>query len=98
GSAPPARPYAEIRRSFPKSGQVMKGSIHLEFRRCGKPVCRCTTGHLHGPYFVRRWREGGRQRKAYVPRDDLAITLLAVEERRRNHVSRAQIRRLMSTL
>ncbi|MDP9363436.1 MAG: hypothetical protein M3Q10_04260, partial [Chloroflexota bacterium] len=24
--------------------------------RCGKRNCRCNDGHLHGPYWVLRWR------------------------------------------
>jgi len=43
------------------------GSLQAEWRRCGKPRCRCTGGTLHGPYWYLRWREGGRQRRQYVP-------------------------------
>jgi hypothetical protein len=34
--------------------------------RCGKPQCRCTAGHLHGPYHALHWREGSVQRRRYV--------------------------------
>jgi hypothetical protein len=27
------------------------GSLQREWRRCGKPTCRCTSGMLHGPYY-----------------------------------------------
>jgi hypothetical protein len=57
----------------------LPGSVHLEWKRCGKANCRCRLGRMHGPYYVRRWREGGRQRKAYVPAIELAVTLLAIE-------------------
>jgi hypothetical protein len=66
---------------FPKI-MPLRGSVHIEFRRCGRPNCHCRAGRLHGPYFVRRWREGGRQRKAYVPRAQVATALLAIESRR----------------
>jgi hypothetical protein len=65
---------------LPKS--TLAGSLHLEWKRCGKPACRCTRGQLHGPYIYRRWREGARQRKAYVPADDVLSTLLAIAARR----------------
>lgn len=46
----------------------LRGSLHAEWKTCGKANCRCGHAQLHGPYFYRRWREGRRQRKAYVPR------------------------------
>lgn len=68
-------------KPFPKI-DPLPGSIHMEFRRCGKPNCRCAGGRLHGPYYVRRWQVGGRQRKAYVPRDRVVAALLAVAARK----------------
>ncbi len=58
------------------------GSLHIEYRRCGKPNCRCAAGQPHGPYVVRRWREGGRQRKALVKPEDVPAVLAAIAERR----------------
>jgi hypothetical protein len=58
------------------------GSLHLEFRRCGRPNCRGRRGLLHGPYLVRRWREKGRQRINYKHQErkmrKLAIALARV--------------------
>jgi hypothetical protein len=65
---------------FPKMPGV--GSLHLEWRECGKPTCRCARGHLHGPYPVLRWREDGRQRKALVRPQDVLAVLAAIVERR----------------
>ncbi len=48
------------------------GSLHLEWKRCGQQPCRCASGLLHGPYVYRRWREGGKQRKAYLPMSNLS--------------------------
>ncbi len=63
---------------FPK--QSLPGSVHQEFKRCGRSWCHCAQGKpLHGPYYFRRWRENGKQRKSYVSADDLEKTLLAVE-------------------
>jgi hypothetical protein len=64
-------PFAEgylplTKLSLPK---MLPGSVHIEYKRCGKATCRCANGseHLHGPYFYRHVWENGRQRKEYVP-------------------------------
>ncbi len=57
----------------------LPGTLHIEFKRCGKQNCRCRNGHPHGPYAVRRWREDGRQRKAHVPMNMLIEVQLAIE-------------------
>jgi hypothetical protein len=75
--------------------EPLRGSVHLEWRKCGRSNCRCLSGHLHGPYFVRRWREGGRQQKAYVSGKGLAKTLLAIEARRASLPPASQIERLV---
>ncbi len=55
--------------------------------RCGKPTCRCTTGHLHGPYWVLRWREGATNRRRYVRAADLDAVRATVERRRRERAT-----------
>jgi len=67
--------------SFPK--QSLPGSVHMEWKCCGRSWCHCSRGHLHGPYFYRRWREGGRQRKQYVKLGNLWETLQAIEMQKR---------------
>jgi len=66
--------------SLPKT-DFLKGSLHVETKRCGKPNCRCARGYLHGPFFYRRWRQGGRQKKAYVRQENVAETLSAIARR-----------------
>lgn len=46
--------------------QILPGTVHAQFRRCGKSNCRCRTlGELHGAYyhFV---RIGGKLHKRYL--------------------------------
>jgi hypothetical protein len=69
---------------FPKIAPL-PGSLHLEWRRCGKANCWCTRGHLHGPYWVRRWWENGHQRKAYVPRKRVADVVVGIARWRQLH-------------
>ena len=46
--------------------EPLPGAIVSQFIRCGKPTCRCRSGHRHGPYFYRVWREGPKVYKEYV--------------------------------
>ena len=57
--------------------KMMKGSVHAQWVKCGKPGCKCARGELHGPYFYLFWRENGRLRKKYVRRSDLLQALSA---------------------
>ena len=62
----------------------LPGVVLAEKKRCGKANCRCRSGEdddLHGPYFYRYWRQGGRLRKAYVPRDRVEATRAACRQR-----------------
>lgn len=65
-----------LRDLFPKTR--LAGSVHMEFKRCGKVKCKCAKGNLHGPYFTRRWRENGRLRRQYVPMAQLRAVLAAI--------------------
>ena len=58
------------------------GSLQAEWRRCGKSTCRCARGTLHGPYWYLRWREGVRQRRRYVPREQVNAIREAIDQRR----------------
>jgi hypothetical protein len=51
--------------------KTLPGVVCAQRVRCGRPNCRCAAGQLHGPYFYRFWREGGRLRKEYVRPADL---------------------------
>ena len=55
------------------------GSIHLEFKKCGRANCCCQHGLLHGPYLYRHWREDGRQKKEFVPMRRLIEVLFEME-------------------
>jgi hypothetical protein len=70
---------------------TLSGSIHVEWRTCGRANCRCARGHRHGPYYVRRWRESDRQRKAYIRADTLPSVVLAIEASHASSVTRSMI-------
>jgi hypothetical protein len=71
------------------------GSVHLEFKRCGRPNCRCRRGLLHGPYGYRHRREGGRQRKEYVPMKRLSDVMLEIERQRAEAARPTEVRRML---
>jgi hypothetical protein len=71
-------------RMLPKT---LPGAVCAQWVRCGKPGCRCAGGQLHGPYFYRFWREGGRLRKAYIRASKLAQVRAQCQARR--HWNRA---------
>jgi hypothetical protein len=73
-------------------------SLQPEWKRCGNAGCHCSRGHLHGPYWYRRWREDGRQRKQYVPRDRVVDELALVDERRRARLSPWATRQMLAEL
>lgn len=83
-------------KMLPKEAGI--GSVHLEFKRCGKPTCRCGRGLLHGPYVYHHWRERGRQKKAYVAMARLTETLEAIEHQRAQSPTTGEILRLLKEL
>lgn len=47
---------------------LMRGSISVRLRVCGKPRCRCAQGRRHEAMFV-VYRRNNRTTQLYVPRD-----------------------------
>jgi hypothetical protein len=74
------------------------GSLHLEFKKCGRQNCRCRRGLLHGPYVYRHRRENGRQKKEYVPMRRLSEVALEMERQRSEVPRPGQIRRALKGL
>src|SRR5688572_17809657 len=62
--------------------KTLPGVVCAQRVRCGKPGCRCTRGPGHLAHY-RFWREGGRLRKCYVRRADLAAVRAACAARQR---------------
>ncbi len=76
----------------------LKGTVISELKRCGRPACRCTSGHLHGPYSYRMYRERGRLRKEYVRPTELERVRDGIEMRRRMEAERREVRRQLRLL
>ena len=91
----------ENEKTLPKTEAPdgLPGVVLVERKRCRKANCRCRSGEdadLHGPYFYRYWRQGGRLRKAYVPRRRVDAVRAACQRRqereREERASRAAFR------
>lgn len=47
---------------------ILRGSLLVRRRVCGKPTCKCTRGEQHESLYL-VIAEGGRTRQLYVPKD-----------------------------
>jgi hypothetical protein len=74
--ARPARGVTEIAETLYKIPALL-----TMWTRCGKPNCHCTAGHLHGPYHVLHWRDGGVQRRRYVRARDVPVVQAILDKR-----------------
>jgi hypothetical protein len=96
--APGSGSQSEFCRLLPKIAPL-KGSLHVERKRCGKPTCRCMNGgERHGPYWSHRWREGGRQPRRYVKAADLEQVRAGLAEWRRLHPPARSMRDALANL
>src|SRR5438093_736401 len=60
----------------------LSGYVCVQYRKCGKPNCRCAQGRLHGPYYYRSWRDEGKQYWEYIKRKDLPTMQAACDSNR----------------
>ena len=104
--APPVETLARATRASltPETGrplpkiEPLRGSLQPTLNHCGKPVCRCTQGVLHGPYWSLRWREDGRQRRRYVRPADIEQVRASLAEWRRLHPRARSMRDVLAEL
>ncbi len=54
-------------KGLPDLEAVLRGSLVVQERRCGKAGCRCTRGELHGPYVYLSLGRRPAARLVYVP-------------------------------
>jgi hypothetical protein len=75
---------------FVSDQPVMKGSVYELKRKCGKPGCRCSEGHLHGR-MVHSVSEGGRTKLRVIPRGFLTDVRVMVRRYQRLRRARARL-------
>ena len=49
-------------------GRLLRGTLSVRSRKCGKPGCRCTRGKPHVSLYLVR-RRSGKFHQLFVPRD-----------------------------
>lgn len=79
----------------------LPGSVTVEWRRCGKPSCRCASNRpqdAHGPYARWVWRENGRTRRQYVRLADVQEAVAACALHRELYPSQRALRRVLRDL
>jgi len=86
-----------VPRVLPHRGELL-GTVTEERKRCGDPACKCASGRKedrHGPYFYRRFRDGGGTlRKVYVQAEDAEATAAGTRARRRRIDRQRELRDL----
>ena len=78
------RPGQSLPRSATETAETLYKTPALVAHRvrCGKLTCRCATGQGHGPYAFLYWREGGVQRRRYVPAAEVETVRAVIAGRR----------------
>jgi len=61
----PDNPDREVVESR-KTGSM---TYRREKVKCGKKGCKCERGELHGPYWYRYYREGGKLKSVYIGKE-----------------------------
>jgi hypothetical protein len=66
--------------------RVVRGSVVVHRRRCGKPNCRCADGETLHETTVLSYSEAGRTRFVMLPADQVAAVTAAAERYRSERV------------
>lgn len=72
---------------------VLRGSLLVRGRVCGKPNCKCARGQKHESLYL-VISEGGRTRQLYVPKDWESRVRRWVEDHRRARQLMEEISRI----
>ena len=75
----PRRQFQALARLLP----MVAGSLVEQYVTCGKPRCRCNRGEKHGPLYYLYWKEQGRSRSLYVPREKVSELRRQIQNYRR---------------
>ena len=77
---------AKVRQQFQALARLLPmvaGSLVGQYVTCGKPGCRCRRGQKHGPLYYLYWKEQGRSRSLYVPRERVSELRRQIQNYRR---------------
>ena len=71
-----------VARDAPAVPRMVRGSVVVHRRRCGKPTCRCAGGEALHESTVLSYSEQGRTRFVMLPAAQVAAVRAAVERYR----------------
>jgi hypothetical protein len=81
-ASPKQRPsLRQLIRALLQWRPMLAGSLVEQYGACGKTGCRCARGQKHGPLYYLFWKEEGRSRSRYIPREQVG----AVRRQIRNY-------------
>ena len=87
----PQRPSRrQPRQAFFEPFPALAASLVKQYVICGKLGCRCQRGQKHGPLFYLYWKEQGRSRSLYVPREKVTEMRQQIQSYRRLQKELAQ--------
>jgi hypothetical protein len=72
------RAKTKIQKTLPKL-EPLPGAVCIQWKRCGKPNCKCAKGELHGAYDYHFFYVDGKLHKKYVKKAEAVSMKLAVE-------------------
>jgi hypothetical protein len=89
-----AMPRKKVEEEVPKIAPI-SGYLRVQYVKCGRPNCQCSSTKGHGPYYYRVITVEGQKRKIYVKKAELAAVQAGMDEHRRQ---RAETRRMYEVL
>jgi hypothetical protein len=66
-------------KTLPK---ILCGTVHREFKKCGKSNCKCARGELHGAYYYHFVRVDRKLKKRYLKASEVEQVKIACLGRR----------------
>lgn len=82
--------------------KILPSAVCAQFKKCGRPGCKCARGLLHGPYFYNFYREAGKLKKSYIRSSDVANVRKLCEAGRRERANERETmqdwRQLLATV
>jgi hypothetical protein len=73
----------ELKKQLCKLNLAIPGTIHIQYRKCGKTSCRCHQApeHMHGPYYLWYRKIDGKLYTSVIDENDLQFFNEMIENR-----------------
>jgi hypothetical protein len=73
----------ELKKQLCKLDLAIPGTIHIQYRKCGKSNCRChqSQDQMHGPYYLWYRKIDGKLYTSVINESDLQIFNEMIENR-----------------